>query len=149
MSAIKAGTAVAETIADGVEAIIDKGGKLLEILYKGTRYAAEILTATIIETLAKDAYFIALADTQSGAMYYTPIAIPKSTAISIVHHNSLVSIYTVKPNNARSVAQQAGNNMSPVFDFHHGFGYFDHYHRGDIPHDIAKAHVFFGFPQFN
>lgn len=66
-------------------------------------------------------------------LYFIPILV----AISIVL------------NNARSVAQQAGNNMSPVFDFHHGFGYFDHYHRGDIPHDIAKAHVFFGFPQFN
>ncbi|MDD4351273.1 MAG: hypothetical protein PHP83_03735, partial [Clostridia bacterium] len=150
IAAIQAGTAIAETIADGLEAVINKvNGNLLEIVYKGVRYAAKILTTAIIATLATNAYFIALANTKSGDMYYTPIAIPKNLAISVINFNSFVSIYTFLPSNARNIAQQAGNHKSPVFDTHHKPGYFDHFHRGDISHELAISHAFFGLPQFN
>ena len=149
MSALKAGTAISEVIADGVSQIIDKiTGALIEIVYKGVHYATEIMTTSIVEQISKNAYFIVLSNPKDGLMYYSPVAIDKNFAISVINFNTIVIIYTFMAQNARSVAQQAGNNMSPVFDLHHKPGYFDHYHRGDIPHEDAISHVFFGLPQF-
>ena len=154
-AAIKAGTAISEPIAEGVSQVVDKASNaILEIIYKGVRYAAEILTATVVTTLAKNAYYMALADSTDGAMYFCATPIDKTFAISIMAANTVVSVYTYYEKNARSIAQQAGNNMSPIWERHHKFGYFDHYHLGNLStkgssHGDCYSHAFFGLPQYN
>lgn len=149
-SALQAGTAIAQQLGESIELILDKTSKaVLEIVYKGMRFVMQLLTAEMIGTLAKNAYFIAMADASDGNMYYSPVAITRDFAVSIVNYNSAVSVYTFDDDKARSVAQEAGNNESPVWDRHHKPGYFDHYHRGDIPHDEAISHVFYGLPKYS
>ena len=154
-AAIQAGTAIAEPLGEGAEQIVDKlTGALLEIVYKGVTYASTILTAAIAEKLAKDAYFMALANPNDGAMYYCANPISKDMAISIMAANTSVSVYTYYEKNARSITQQAGNNMSPIWERHHNYGYFDHYHLGNLSlrgetHSDCYSHAFFGLPQFN
>lgn len=146
---------IIEPIAEDIEQVIDKTtGKILEIIYKGIHYASSLLTATVVSMLAKDAYFIALADPTDGTMYYCPIAIDKNFAVSIMATNTIVSVYTYHEYNARSVAQQAGDNMSPIWERHHAYGYFDHYHLGNLSvkgesHQDCRSHAFYGLPQFN
>lgn len=45
--------------------------------------------------------------------------------------------------NARSIAQQADNNRSPVLEIAKEIGYFDHYHT----YSHTKPHAFFGLPK--
>lgn len=150
-----AGAIIVETIAEGIEQIKDKTtGAILEIVYKGVHYASTLLTASVVSTLAKDAYFMALANPTDGAMYYCATAIDKNFAISIMAANTAVSVYTYYEYNARSIAQQAGNNMSPIWERHHAYGYFDHYHLGNLSirderHQDCLSHAFYGLPQFN
>lgn len=154
MSALQAGTAVAEKLSDGIEWIIDKvSGALLEIIYLGKSYVASVLTAAAVSTLSKKAYFIAVAG-NDGFMYYSPIAITREYAVSIMRKNTHVSVYTYEPTNARSVAQEAGDNKSPIWERHHRSGYFDHYHLGNLTmrgevHTVCFSHAFYGLPQFD
>lgn len=154
IAALQAGTAISEPIAEGVSQLIDKTtGALLEIIYKGVSYASVLLTSAIISTLAQNAYFLALA-AKDGRMYYSPVAIDRVFAVSIMQFNSAVSVYTFLEKNARSIAQEASINKSPLFDYAHDIGYFNHYHLGNLSnygerHDICKSHAFFDWPQFN
>lgn len=154
-AAIEAGTAISEPIAEGVSQIVDKSTNVvLEIVYKGVSYASTLLTAAVVSTLAKDVYFMTLANPNDGAMYYCATAIDKNFAISIMAANTIVSVYTYYETNARSIAQQAGNNMSPIWERHHAYGYFDHYHLGNLSargesHKDCHSHAFYGLPQFN
>ena len=149
---------IAENIADGV--IIDtpiSGGvsdTTIEKYHKGVRYVLTTLTATAISKLAKNAYFLALANKDDGAMYYCATPINKYLAISIMAENTELSVYTYYESNARSIAQQAGNNMSPIWEKHHKYGYFDHYHLGNLskpgePHTRCRSHAFYGLPKFD
>lgn len=146
---------IVEPLAEDIEKVVNKStGQLLKIVYKGVDYAAEILTEAIISKLSKKEYFMALADSTDGAMYYCCVPIDKAFAISIMAANTVVSVYTFYETNARSVAQQAGNNMSPLWERHHAYGYFDHYHLGNLSkmgesHQDCRSHAFFGLPQFN
>lgn len=145
VAAIRAGTAVGEVIGNGVEQVVDKAtGAILEIIYKGARYASKVLTVAIVNKLSKNAYFIALANSKDGKMYYTPTAIERTFAVSIMNYNTLISIYTYYASNARSVAQEAGNNKSPVYDVAHKVGFYNHYHLGNISRESAVSHAFFG-----
>lgn len=147
-AALDAGTAFAEALGDGTEVLIDKVSlAVLEIIYKGASYIASVLTGSIVSKLSKNDYFMTWANAKDGQMYYSPTVITKQFAISIMNHNSTVSIYTYYESNARSVTQQAGDNKSPVYDYAHKVGYFSHYHLGNIPRDYAVAHAFFGMPR--
>ncbi|MFQ6724077.1 MAG: hypothetical protein ACLRFE_01910 [Clostridia bacterium] len=154
-AAIQAGTAISEPIAEDISQVVDKAtNAILEIVYKGVSYASALLTATVASNLAKDTYFMTLANPTDGAMYYCATAIDKNFAISIMAANTSVSVYTYYETNARSVAQQAGNNMSPIWERHHDYGYFDHYHLGNLSargesHKDCHSHAFYGLPQFN
>jgi len=142
-AALKAGTAVSETIAEGVSQLVDKAtGAILEIIYKGKSYATALLTTAVIEKIAKDAYFITLAGPKSE-MFYSPIAIDRNFAVSIMCANTDVSVYTFNPNNARSIAQEAESNKSPILERATKIGYFDHYHT----YSHGNAHAFFGTPK--
>ena len=154
-AAIQAGTAISEPIAEGVSQVVDKAtGAILEIVYKGVTYTSALLTSAIASTLAKDAYFMTMANPDDGAMYYYTTPIDKNFAISIMAANTPVSVYTYYETNARNIAQQASNNMSPIWERHHNYGYFDHYHLGNLSergesHKECHSHAFYGLPQFN
>lgn len=92
--------------------------------------------------------------TKDGAMYYCATAIDRDFAISIMAANTSVSVYTYYESNARSIAQEAGNHKSPIWERHHDYGYFDHYHLGNLSqkgetHIDCHSHAFYGLPQFN
>lgn len=64
---------------------------------------------------------------------------------------SSVSIYTYKDVSARGIAQEASNFMSPIWEYRHQSGYFNHYHLGNLSirgenHSVCKSHAFYGFP---
>ena len=148
-AALRVGTAVAEDLGNGFEGVFDRVTRgILEIVYRGATYATKVLTQAIVNTISRNDYFLAYARPSDGLMYYTPIKITKEFAISVMSYNSKISIYTYHGLNARSVAQQAGHNKSPVHDKAHGKGYFDHYHLGNIPRDFAVSHAFYGMSQF-
>ena len=149
MAAVKAGTAFTEKLADELEWVINKTSKnIIALLYKGKEYVTAALTATVIMRISKSSYFMAFADPKDGAMYYTPTPISRDFAISIMNYNTAVSVYTYYESSARSIAQVAGGHMSPIHDYAHKSGYFNHYHLGNISHDLCKAHAFYGFPVF-
>lgn len=154
-AALQAGTAISEPLGEGASAVIDRAtNAILEITYKGVKYASAALTAAAISKLSKNAYYIAFAEPRTGKMYYTPTAINRDFALSIMAANTTVSVYTYYESNARSIAQQAGNNMSPIWERHHNNGYFDHYHLGNLSknftsHEDCYSHAFYGLPQFN
>lgn len=120
------GTAMSEPIAEGISQVVDKTTKaILEITYKGVTYASSVLTA-----------------------------IDRDFAISIMAANTSVSVYTYYESNARSIAQEAGNHKSPIWERHHDYGYFDHYHLGNLSQKgetyiDCHSHAFYGLPQFN
>lgn len=141
---VVAAAIMVEPIADGIEQVVDKTtGKILEIIYKGVSYASAVLTATVASTLAKDAYFMTLANPKTGEMIYTTTAISKDFAVSIMAANTSVSVYTYYEKNARSIAQQAENDKSPILERATEMGYFDHYHT----YSHTKPHAFFGLPK--
>ncbi len=152
---VVASAIIIEPIADGIEQVIDKTtGRILEIVYKGVNFASAVLTAEVVNVLSKNSYYIAWANPSDGAMYYCPVEIERSFAVSIMAANTIVSVYTYYKDNARSIAQQSGNDKSPIHELHHGYGYYDHYHLGNLTdrgesHEVCKSHAFYGLPQFN
>ncbi|MDR3293033.1 MAG: hypothetical protein LBT20_02895, partial [Clostridiales bacterium] len=99
--------------------------------------------------LAKEAYFLAFANPNDGKMYFCFAPITKPLSIEIMQFNhSEISVYTYHDYNARSIAQQAGQNFSPIHDFATKSGYFNHYHMGDRPHEVSYSHAFYGLPIF-
>ncbi|GEM_PF-3946801 len=119
--------------------------------FHGVKYKAEVLTEAIAAALSPKDYFIALASSD-GCMMFCAVPITKDLAVSIMQANTVVSVYTVLPGNARSVAQIAGNNMSPIHENGHQIGYFAHYHLGNLSvrgetHSACHSHAFYGLPR--
>lgn len=69
--------------------------------------------------------------------------------IAVLSLHLIISIFET-----RSVAQEAGDNKSPIWERHHRSGYFDHYHLGNLTkrgevHTPCFSHAFYGLPQFD
>ena len=147
MSAIKAGTAVAETIADSVEKVIDKvSGKILSILIKGVEYATVAVTASIIYGLEKNSYHLALLS-NDGVVYISLTPIDRTLATWATRLN--IPIYTFYSENAYQIAKDAGNGQAPNLDEAHiekdgvlrkGI-FFNHWHTYN-----HQGHCLFGVP---
>lgn len=143
MSAIKAGTAVAEKLGDGAEQIIDKTtGTLLEIVLNKVSYAVRELTDAVRYELENGVFLLALADKSTGKMMVSTILV--TISVASLGMKAGISCYTPSFADAYDVAKLASDGNIPVHDYAHQSGYFNHYHRAGR---TGVAHAFYGFPQ--
>lgn len=138
---------ITAAIAAGVYVAADQIDK---ITYNGINYDAEELTDKKIKKLPTTAYYLALA-ASDGKMVFCATPISKSLAVAVMRANTVVSIYTYKSTSARGIAQEASNFMSPIWEYRHQSGYFNHYHLGNLTikgdtHSVCKSHAFYGLP---
>lgn len=120
------------------------------IHYNGVNYKAEELTEAKIKKLPVNTYYVALA-ASDGKLVFCATPILRCLAVAIMRANTNVSVYTFNNSSARGITQEASDFMSPIFDYRHNSGYFNHYHLGNLTgrgenHSICKSHAFFGFP---
>lgn len=157
-STISAGTAAAAAsiaayatltaaLAAGVYVAADAIDK---ITYNGIDYNAELLTEKKIKILPKTSYYLALAGSD-GKLVFCATAIPRSLAVAVMRANTVVSVYTYNNTLARGITQEASNFKSPIWDYRHQSGYFNHYHLGNLTikgemHSVCKSHAFYGLP---
>ncbi len=121
-----------------------------KIQFNGIDYKAEELTNKKLRNLLPTHYYLTLA-ASDGKLVYCATPIIRSLAVAVMRANTLVSIYTSKDVNARGITQEAGNFMSPIWDFRHKSGYLNHYHLGNLSdrgnnHSACKSHAFYGLP---
>lgn len=138
---------ITAAIAAGVYVTADQ---IDRIPYNGVNYDAEELTDKKIKKLPTTTYYLAIA-ASDGKMVFCATPIARSLAVAVMRANTAVSIYTYKDISARGIAQEASNFMSPLWEYRHQSGYFNHYHLGNLSirgeiHSICKSHAFYGFP---
>lgn len=147
MSAVKAGTALAETIAEGVEQVVDKvSGRILSILIKGVEYVTIAVTTNVIYELDKNSYHLA-ALANDGVVYISKTTITRTLATWATRLN--VPIYTFYSENAYQIAKDAGNGMAPNYEEAHTTKdgvlkkgiFFNHWHTYN-----HQGHCLFGIP---
>lgn len=140
---------ITAAIAAGVYVAADA---IDRITYNNVDYEAEVLTEELIKKLPTAKYYLAIASSD-GKMVCSTQPINRSLAVSVMRANTVVSVYTFSDSNARGIAQEAGDFMSPIWDYRHQSGYFNHYHLGNLSvrgesHSACKSHAFYGFPVF-
>lgn len=147
-AAIKAGTAIAENIGPELDMIVEKvTGSIIEFIHKGVSYATKAMTASLVQTIDRYQYFLALVG-KDNQTYISVLPVSQTEATIIARGG--MSIYTFLQSNAYKVAYDAGNK-SPRFEPAHGISkglnfYFDHYHPNRSGSE--KAHVWFGTPVY-
>ena len=150
MSAIQAGTAVSEEIAEGAAQVVDKvSGKILSIVIEGTEYATKAVTSALIYELEKNSYHLA-ALSKDGVVYISITPIDRGLATWATRSD--IPVYTYYSANAYQVAKDAGDGMSPVYEPAHRYKdgvlqrgiFFDHWHT-----HYHKGHCLFGSPYIN
>ena len=149
MSALQAGTAVAEKFADGAEQIVDKvSGAIISILAKGVEYATVAVSTGLIYELSKNTYHLT-AIAKDSVVYIAKTPIDRVLATWAVRSD--LSIYTFYSENAYQVAKDAGDGRIPVYDSAHTHKngvqqkgiFFDHWHKYN---HAGKSHCMFGMP---
>lgn len=162
MSAVKAGTALAETIAEGVEQVVDKvSGKIICLILSGVEYATVAYVESSTKDLKINEYkFVVFV---KGIAYITISTFDLTKAVWGLRLG--LNTYCIDKNGAKLAAQDAGNGLEPRFHTKHNldtsgnpkFGiYFDHYHPflNSVTYDalgfeIPVGHSFFGVPSIN
>jgi len=135
------------TITAAIAAGVYVGAEVVDkITYNGIDYKAEELTEVKMKVLPTGTYYLALA-TSDGKIVFCPTPISRSLAVAIMRANTVVSVYTYTDASARGIAQEAGNFMSPIWDYRHKSGYLNHYHLGNqVSHSACYSHAFYGLP---
>ena len=162
MSAIKAGTAFAEKLADGVEQVVDKvTGKVICLILSGIEFATIAYVESSIKDLKVNEYkFVVFVN---GLAYITINTFDLTKAVWGLRLG--LNTYCVDSAGAKLAAQDAGNGKEPRYHVKHNldksgnlkFGiYFDHYHPflnavtiDALGFEIPVGHAFFGVPSIN
>jgi len=134
-----------------------------DITISGTKVEAKPFDKTMKFDLHK--FYVAIADTEDGLLYVSPVPIDGIKALAILttstfvksaHKGSnktfVVSLYTPDASgaDARLIATEAGTILGSPGAIHHyakTAGYFNHYHPGLSYTSMSHPHVFYGQPK--
>ncbi|NCB48557.1 MAG: hypothetical protein EOM55_02915 [Clostridia bacterium] len=108
-------------------------------------------------------YYIAIADTDDGLLYVSPVAISNISALAVLtgstfvksahkgsNNSFVISLYTLTNESAVLIATEAGTFLGSPGAIHHFAtkpGYFNHYHPGITYTSFSHPHVFYGTPK--
>ncbi|MFK5883253.1 MAG: hypothetical protein QM489_02815 [Candidatus Izemoplasma sp.] len=126
----------------------------------GELYDMIIVDAEVLESLDKSEIFLALADSDTGYLWISKVAITEAVAATAIRTSDYVmsfggskklytSTYTFEYNTAERIARLAFGNTPTLTDCHNmtaGSGYYNHFHGIQDNGDQGRGHSFYGHP---